>query len=229
MGFYRGPNIVTDGLIYAIDAGSERSYPGSGTTVNDLVGSSNGTLTNGVGFNSGNGGTFTFDSVDDYISFTNVVENDNSYTILMWIKPDGLSAGGSGSSKPNGTNRRTPIKGNGQWNPGIWLTSDYIRSHGATQYTDSAINWTTATWNMIGMTYDGTNVNNILGDSVQARTHVSSYAPGTPTVLLAGAEQTSGGSYNWGGSIADILIYDRVLTTAEIAQSYNALKSRFGL
>lgn len=27
MGFYRGPNIVTDGLIYAIDAGSERSYP----------------------------------------------------------------------------------------------------------------------------------------------------------------------------------------------------------
>ena len=27
MGFFRGPNIVTDGLIYAIDAGSERSYP----------------------------------------------------------------------------------------------------------------------------------------------------------------------------------------------------------
>lgn len=228
MGFYRGPNIVTDGLIYAIDAGSERSYPGSGTTATDLVGASNGTLTNGVGFSTSNGGTFTFDGVDDYISFSNVVANDNSYTILMWIKPEpALVASGFGSSKPSGANRRTPLKGNGQWNPGIWLNSDYIRSHGATQYTDSAINWTTTTWNMIGMTYDGTDVNNILGDSVQARTYVSAYAPGTPTIILAGSEVSS--STAWDGSIADILIYDRVLTAAEIAQSYNALKSRFGL
>ena len=228
MGFYRGPNIVTDGLVYAMDAGSGRSYDGT-TTLNDLVGSNTGTLTNGVTYQSINGGVFDFDGVDDYISFSNVVANDNSYTILMWIKPDGLSAGGSGSSKPSGTNRKTPIKGNGDWNPGIWLTSDYIRSHGATQYTDSAINWTTSTWDMIGMTYDGTNVNNILGDSVQARTHVSSYGPGTPTELLAGAESASGSSHSWDGSIADVLIYDRVLTAAEIAQSYNALKSRFGL
>ena len=228
MGFYRGPNIVTDGLVYAMDAGSGRSYDGT-TSLNDLVGSNTGTLTNGVTYQSINGGVFDFDGVDDYISFSNVVANDNSYTILMWIKPDGLSAGGSGSSKPSGTNRKTPIKGNGDWNPGIWLTSDYIRSHGATQYTDSAINWTTSTWDMIGMTYDGTNVNNILGDSVQARTHVSSYGPGTPTELLAGAESASGSSHSWDGSIADVLIYDRVLTAAEIAQSYNAKKSRFGL
>ena len=228
MAYFTGPNIVTDGLVYAMDAGSARSYDGT-TSLNDLVGSNTGTLTNGVTYQSINGGVFDFDGVDDYISFSNVVANDNSYTILMWIKPDGLSAGGSGSSKPSGTNRKTPIKGNGDWNPGIWLTSDYIRSHGATQYTDSAINWTTSTWDMIGMTYDGTNVNNILGDSVQARTHVSSYGPGTPTELLAGAESASGSSYSWDGSIADVLIYDRVLTAAEIAQSYNAKKSRFGL
>jgi hypothetical protein len=42
MGFYRGPNIVTDGLTFAVDAASERSYPGSGTTAYDLVGSYNG-------------------------------------------------------------------------------------------------------------------------------------------------------------------------------------------
>ena len=39
MGFYRGPNIVTDGLVFAVDAGSERSYPGSGTTTTDLISS----------------------------------------------------------------------------------------------------------------------------------------------------------------------------------------------
>ena len=229
MGFYRGPNIVTDGLVYAMDAGSERSYSGSGTTVNDLVGSSNGALTNGVGFNSENGGTFTFDGIDDYISFNNVIANDNSYTILMWIKPGNLLPSGAGASRPTGNNRRTPFKGNGHWNPGIWLNSDYIRSHGATQYTDSAINWTTTTWNMIGMTFDGTNVNNILGNSVQARTHVSGYSPGAPSELLVGTESSSGTAHRWNGSIADVLIYDRVLTAAEITQSYNALKTRFGL
>ena len=228
MGIFRGPNIVTDGLVFALDAGSERCYPGSGTTATSLAGSNTGTLTNGVGFSSANSGVFDFDGVDDYISFSNVVANDSSYTILMWIKPDSaLVASGSGSSKPNGANRRTPLKGNGQWNPGIWLNSDYIRSHGATQYTDSAINWTTTTWNMIGMTYDGADVNNILGDSVQARTYATGYGPGTPTTILAGSEGSS--STAWDGLIADVLVYDRVLTATEIAQNFNALKSRFGL
>ena len=32
-----GPSIVKDGLVFAIDAGSERSYSGSGTTNTDLI------------------------------------------------------------------------------------------------------------------------------------------------------------------------------------------------
>ena len=38
MGFYRGPNIVRNGLQLALDAGSSRSYPGTGTTWYDLSG-----------------------------------------------------------------------------------------------------------------------------------------------------------------------------------------------
>jgi hypothetical protein len=45
MGFFRGPNIVRDGLVLALDAASPRSYPGSGTTWYDLSGNgNNGTL-----------------------------------------------------------------------------------------------------------------------------------------------------------------------------------------
>ena len=65
---YVGPDIVDDGLVFAIDAGSTRSYPGSGTTVTSLVGSATGTLNNGVGFSTANGGNFTFDGVDDHIN-----------------------------------------------------------------------------------------------------------------------------------------------------------------
>lgn len=38
MGFYRGPNIVRDGLIVHYDAASKKSYPGTGTTWYDLSG-----------------------------------------------------------------------------------------------------------------------------------------------------------------------------------------------
>ena len=33
MAYFTGPNIVTDGLVFAIDAGSERSYSGSGVKI----------------------------------------------------------------------------------------------------------------------------------------------------------------------------------------------------
>jgi hypothetical protein len=47
------PRIVTDGLVLALDAGNPKSYPGSGTTWTDLSGNgNNGTLVNGVGYNS---------------------------------------------------------------------------------------------------------------------------------------------------------------------------------
>ena len=37
MGIFRGPNIVTDGLVLALDAGSERCYPGSGTSATNIA------------------------------------------------------------------------------------------------------------------------------------------------------------------------------------------------
>ena len=38
MGINRGPVIVTDGLVLALDAASPRSYPGTGTTWKDISG-----------------------------------------------------------------------------------------------------------------------------------------------------------------------------------------------
>ena len=68
MGFYRGPNIVTDGLVSAYDAASTRSYPGTGTAWDDLSGNNNdGTLYNGVVYTTANYGTMEFDGSDDYM------------------------------------------------------------------------------------------------------------------------------------------------------------------
>ena len=49
MGTFVGPNIIEDGLLIAIDAGSTRSYSGSGTSVSNIIDNSTYTLQNSLG------------------------------------------------------------------------------------------------------------------------------------------------------------------------------------
>ena len=96
MGFSRGPKIVTDGLVLALDAGSKKSYPGSGTTWKDLSGNGyNATLTNSPGYNSGSGGGINFDGVDDYGNLGDVLDDvfagtNPKYSVSFWVKFDTL-------------------------------------------------------------------------------------------------------------------------------------------
>ena len=87
MGLGHSPSIVTDGLIFSIDAGNSRCYSGSGITVNGLVGIG-GTLVNGVGFTSTNSGSFTFDGTNDYVDISNsnlLTFGTNPFTIDFWL------------------------------------------------------------------------------------------------------------------------------------------------
>jgi hypothetical protein len=82
--YFQG-NIVTGSLVFMVDANNLVSYPKSGTSTYSLTGSITGTLTNGVGFNSNNGGTWTFDGVDDYIDYGTSLSNfTTQLTISFW-------------------------------------------------------------------------------------------------------------------------------------------------
>ncbi len=94
MGLAHSPRTVTDGLVLALDAGNTKSYPGSGTAWTDLIGSNNGTLTNGPTYNSDNGGSIVFDGTNDYVTISD--DSDFTFgtgdlTVEAWFKPD-LSA-----------------------------------------------------------------------------------------------------------------------------------------
>ena len=66
------PNIVTDNLVFCVDAANTKSYSGSGTIWKDISGEDNdGTLVNGPTFSNDNGGSIVFDGTNDYIQTAN--------------------------------------------------------------------------------------------------------------------------------------------------------------
>ena len=231
MGFYRGPNIVTDGLVFAYDAGSTRSYPGTGTVATDLVGSNTGTLTNGVGFNSANGGSFTFDGSDDYISvaYSTELNTPLGATFDVWIYPTSSGEFLSRGTSDSGTNPDNPrfyIGGSGK------VYFDWS-STGADTYVDTAASVVTFNaWNnIIGVATPGQQLRVYVNAVEPSYSFVSSTLPtplpNTPNPLIIGGVA-------WipryiAGKIAAVRLYNKSLSATERSQNFNAQKSRFGL
>ena len=225
MGFYRGPNIVTDGLVYAMDAGSGRSYDGT-TSLNDLVGSNTGTLINGVTYQSINGGVFDFDGTDDYISFGNVQSliNNTQGTISIWVNPSTTSMKFALGWFGNTSNyMRLEVSGNGivQLLTEVGNVGNVLSSNPATTPLNQ--------WTNIVITQNGTNSKFHINGVLQAGSGNSTWFATHPTLNLYLGYKMSWAGYYYNGKIANTLIYDQALTTAQVTQNFNAQKSRFGL
>ena len=225
MGFYRGPNIVTDGLVFAMDPGSERCYDGT-TAVNSLVGSNTGTLTNGVTYQSINGGVFDFDGVNEYIAFpddTNL--NNQTLTMESWIQLDSTLYQDAFIFEKGQVNTQYSnfVATNGYL---------YFRTIGLSS-NDQALNITSYTsaglWTHITCTY-GAGIKYIYINGVlrSTQTGLTGTISTNTTGLFLGA-YGPGSSYFMDGKIAVSRVYNKALTQAEVTQNFNAQKSRFGL
>jgi len=84
MSFAHSPQIVTNGLVLALDAGNTKSYVSGSTTWFDKSGrGNNGTLVNGPTFNTGSLGSIVFDGVNDYVDSGNIsttILSNNQFT-----------------------------------------------------------------------------------------------------------------------------------------------------
>ena len=99
-------NIVTNGLVFYLDAANKLSYPGSGTAWVDLSGNgNNGTLTNGPTFSSNNAGSIVFDGVDDYVGRNSSINTGQNFSVFAWVKPGAINVrnGIIGNSYPYST------------------------------------------------------------------------------------------------------------------------------
>ena len=224
MGAFGGPDIITDGLVFAVDAGSERSYPGSGTTTTNIINGASGTLTNGVTYQSINGGVFDFDGTDDYISFpddTNL--NNQALTMESWVKLDTTLYQQAFLFEKGNVNTQYS---NFQENNGNF----YFRTM-TLSTQDLVLNLTNhvsaGDWFHIVCTY-GSGVKRIYinGIAITTQTGLTGTIPTTTTGLFIGA-YGPGSSYFIDGKIAVSRVYNKALTQAEVTQNFNAQKNRF--
>jgi hypothetical protein len=227
MGFSRGPKVVTDGLVLALDAGSKKSYPGSGTTWTDLSGNGNtGTLINGPTFNSANGGSIVFDGVNDYVLVTgNSTLQPTSITLEAFFQRDGGRTIISYSPDSNGATKTYSFE---QVSNSSQFLSRVVTSNNASVTLNGPI-LATSTWYQVVMTYNGSTVTlYINGSSYTSTSATGNISYVSNSNLNIGRKNNGDGEYI-SGKFSIVRVYSRALSPIEILQNYNATKTRFGV
>ena len=226
-----GPNIAEDGLVLYLDAANPESYPGSGTTWGDLSGNGNdGALVNGPTFDGGNGGSILVDGLNDSITLgiSSGLDN-NEFTVCLWYKPQSHSTYGSiiNGKLPNGAfslfwynNNSISIQyqdntGLTRVNGGVWIRSN------------APLTLLAGTWYHIHIIGNESNQYYRCGvNAIQSQSQFASQFIEAPPVWKLGVGKYS--NYD-NGYTSNIQIYNRILTSQEILQNYNATKARYGL
>jgi len=240
MAISRGPKIVTNGLVLALDAADKNSYRGSGTSWFDLSGNNNtGTLTNGPVFSNTNGGSITTDGIDDYINLGNAASikmGTSNFTISTWVKI--LTQTGTPTYKLIITSKNAAAAAAGYgfaWNNSVnkflWSTANG---------SSSSEIFTTNTWSSLvnvwanivmirqnGATNNGHFYINGVYESLASAATVLNVDTTTNMTIANVADFY--GDYWFKGTYGITQIYNRALSATEVLQNYNATKTRFGL
>ena len=217
MGLNYNPSIVSEGLVFYLDAANRRCYSGSGLTANGLVGSINGSLVNGVGFTSTNNGSFSFDGSNDYINLptNNLPYGSVPRTICCWFLASSLAYEWAFSYG---------FPGNGQSNAlGIILGVITYAGYGGNDVYGPAPSLNT--WYYVCGVYNGSIASLYVNGSLYTSS-AKSWNTGQSTAQIG--RQTNGGEF-WNGNIGQAKIYNRALTPQEIAQNFNATRYRYGI
>ena len=244
MPFYIGPQkwwldlkstgIVTNGLVLNLDAGNPASYSGIGTTWTDLSCNGNdGTLLNGVSYDSANGGSLVFDG-SNYIDITNLSDFEfgtGDYTIDCWFK---LNTVNGGYQQPytqaydsyskylqirfgdSGFSGRFQCGVNMASFNGCWSTT-YTQSDLVSQYKHAVFkreSGVCSLWLDGSQQFLNKEFNPGSGYTFTDETSVSL----TDYIHLGDGLV---------GNIYSTKVYNRALTQQEVTQNYNALKGRY--
>ncbi len=234
MGIYRGPNIVTNGLIFALDAGNPKCFSSGDTTATCLISGFNCSGANGTpgtgthtpntsnfpAFSTDNGGIFNF-SGGKGINIDGDLGSATASSICMWFYK--ISSGGQYFT-------------DGRNDGGTWFLSNYSSYN---------INWSNNLRYNFSSTYNASDsafLNQwhhmiVTSDSSGSKLYLNGYEVSTSTSTSTdedfGINYRIGTRYTtsseWTGFFGPIYFYNRAITASEVLQNYNSQAERFGV
>ena len=212
---------ISDSLVLNLDAGNRASYAGTGTTWTDLTSfGAKATLINGPVFaGSGTSTYFSFDGTNDYMtipSSTNWAVAQTA-TIEMWVYAENTN-----------TNARLWCVMNNNANLDAYIKSDTtLGFHGETCIVSS---FPMSQWVHLVVVYTSGTISvyfNGVSQTVYGTT--TGYNISQTGTLYIG-QYAGGGSYYHKGRIATFRIYKgKALTSTEILQNFNSVRSRYNI
>jgi hypothetical protein len=229
---YVGPDIVEDGLIFAIDAGSTRCFTSGDTTATDLVqgfncSGANGNPMSGTHtpdpanfpvYNSTKGGVFDF-AGGKGINVDGDLGNHTTSSMSMWLY-----------KAPGATQYITDARNDS----GSWFLSNYtsfnlnwhdtLRYNFEEPYNASAPEFIDQ-WVHMTVTSDSSGSKVYINGAYAAATGEASADEDFGINFRIGTRYTT--SSEWTGKMGSIYLYDKALSASEALQNFNAQKSRF--
>ena len=249
--------VITDNLMFHLDAGNAESYGDQTTLWKDLTSNNNDFQKQGAPTHDPdtNGGIFTFDGTDDAFFSTHnstQVLQDKNFTFEIWVKV--ISLGGENWTKFlskdrsiaswTGSNSQSQVAmgWNGTYKPyGTALQRQSGTTYATETVADDA-NFPTGVWKHMVVTADfNTSIsdglklymNNVLEDTG----NISDFSGAQGEMNMTG-DFTIGNmkqASNWSSKYANVIVsivrvyVDKALTASEVAQHWNHEKERHGL
>ncbi len=221
-----GPSIITNALVFNVDAANTSSYSGTGNVWNDLSGSNNIKFYSSSAYNVNANPTFSSDGGGSLITtgiFGKSINNSGitgsvARSMEAWVKFNSVAGNAA-------------ISIGGQVNSQLYELMAYsnnVIEHYWGNFTQSSTVLATNTWYNIVIVYDGTTNHYIYINGVQVGFSATPTLNTSNTPIYIGpAVTTTWGAFD--GKIAALRIYNRALTSSDVTNNFNVLKTRFGL
>lgn len=220
------PGIVTDGLVMHLDAGNYQSYPISGTTWHDLVSERTGTLSPGTGaytpsYVLAGGGSIRFQTGTNTCNLSSPPPvAGKAVTFDVWNygttwEPSNIIW------LPNASGQR-------QLSIHLGFINERIYFDAGDGATYDRIDKVVTTAEYQGWVHWAFVKDSDAGTMVIYRNAISWHS-GTGLTKTIGTPSSAQIGIECAGDISNLRFYNRALTPTEVAQNFNALRSRFNI
>ena len=223
MGTTYGTQIVIEGLETYLDFSNIKSYSGTGLSILDISGNGNhATSFNTPIIDSTVNGNMVFNGTSDYINLANTLIQESSanvYTIILGVKLSSIT-----------TARRQLLSSDNagyDWSIGSGDSSKFIMFTGESALVSTKDQDTD--WHIIVAQWTSTGTILLIDNEIVGTSSVG-YDTSISAITAIGRNPVyAGGSEYWHGNIAFMQKYNRVLSTLELNQNFEALRGRFGI